>query len=622
MHFVQIYRGNLPLLQVKPSDDSLQMKRIMGENEIRLNFIENQYIDFKIGDKAQIFGEWYYLNLIPEVIKSSSVSYDYQMVLKSTASILEKVQYLFLGSDNSLKEGEFSLTGKAIDFLNLIIQNSKRLLPDFEFTLGQIDNTDYKTLTFSTENCLAALGKIAEAFETEYWIEGVRISLTAMGRDTGYSFRQGKQKGLYELVRKTVNNQNVITRLYAFGSEKNLPENYRSYSKRLKLPSQGRHNVTNVNWIAVDNGDGTQTFTFNWDPPDIVDAVSVTMFYKPISDPGGMIGLTVDSINSPRVYTLPVGELLFLFRTDAPGGVFYDSPFVPSTAAQPALPFAGEVIFIEKNVSKYGLSEATIMYDDIYPHRTGTVTGINLADEFEFTDTGMDFDLNSYLLPGATAKVTFNTGQLSGYTFEVHSYDHGFKRFIILKNKNERALDIPSSLLKPAIGDKYVITDIKMPQTYIDEAEAALLVRAQSDLDIFSEPQLSYQLVFDSVYLKDKQYQIKLGDLIWIIDDPMQVQRKFRVITAQRGLVNEYDFEVEIADIITKSKIQALVSGQSSLTQSVSNLNSNMQNNSILNNRVIGDLIITSQGGIKFENIGAGGITAIGIDANGRICTM
>ena len=55
MHSVQIYRDNLPLYIVKPDSDSAQVKRVMGDNVVTLNFTENQYIDFKIGDKTQIF---------------------------------------------------------------------------------------------------------------------------------------------------------------------------------------------------------------------------------------------------------------------------------------------------------------------------------------------------------------------------------------------------------------------------------------------------------------------------------------------------------------------------------------------------------------------------------------
>lgn len=635
MQRIQIYREDLPLVEIVPSNDSAQIKRIMGENELRVNFKMNQYVRFRIGDWMEVFDERYYITTLPTVDKFSSREYDYVCVFGSTRNILSRVQMLFLGDDNSLKEGEFSLTGTAQQFIDLLIQNTQRLAPAFHFKAGQVNGSDYKTISFKTTNCLDALAQIAEAFSTEYWIEGETIHLTKIGRDTGYQFRHGRRKGLYEINRKTVDNSQVITRLYAFGSDKNLPENYRNYSRRLKMPDMNRKTVTSITYSIFDNGDGTKTYTFNWNPPTIDDAEEIAVFYKPANASWGVSLLGTAPINGPFEITLPLpGDILshsgylFRFRTITPSTPITldnrdnDTPdiLIKESEPQPAFPFTGEVIFIEKNVGIYGLSEGTIIFDDIYPRRTGTVTSVNAGNEFEFTDSSVDFNLNNYLLPGMTAKVTFNSGQLSGYTFEISSFDNSTKRFVFLKNKNERAIDIPNDLLRPAIGDKYVLTDIKMPQSYIDAAELELLTRAQAELEVFCEPQMTYSLILDPVYMQEKKYNLRLGDLVWIIDDDFQVNRKFRIVTIQRNIVNPYDYTIELADTIREPLIQALASGQNSLTGSVNQINNVLQNSAIQNNRVIGDLIITSQGAIKFDDLQTGtGLTAIGIGEDGRV---
>lgn len=633
MQRIQIYRDQLPLTEIAPNNDAAQVKSIMGENEIRVSFVMNQYVNFQVGDWTELFGERYYITVLPGVDKISSREWNYTAVFHSTRNILERVQLMFLGSDNSLKEGDFSLTGTAGDFLNLILNNAKRLAPTFNFTVGQVDVTDYRTLSFKSVNCLDALAQIAEAFSTEYWIEGEKIHLTKIARDTGYSFKHGKRKGLYEIVRQTVDNAQVVTRIYAFGSDKNLPENYRGYSKRLKLPSQARKTVTNITWGIVNNGNGTVSITFNWDPPEVVNAQSVTVLYKPADSQGGFAVYESQApVNGPSTGTWPIAEsaagFLFKFRVNTPASPIgyptgeYDTPviFVSEDQPQPGNPFAGEVIYLEKNVAKYGLSERTLILENIYPHRTGTVSGVNAGNEFEFTDSGIDFDVNDYLLPGMTAKVTFNTGQLSGYTFELSGFDNGTKRFTFVKNKNERSIDIPNADLRPAIGDKYVLTDIKMPQTYIDAAEEELKVKAQAELDLLCEPQFSYSLTLDPVFVRDKGYTLELGDLVWVIDPDFQVNRKFRIVSVQRNIVNPNDYAIQLADTLRKSTIQALASGQGALTGSVDQLNSQFQNAAIQNNRVIGDLIVTAQGGIKFESLPAGvGLTAIGVDSEGRV---
>lgn len=593
MHVVDIYRDNLLLFGIKPDQDSTHIKRIMGENELRINFVENQYINFSIGDKTTVFGETFYINTLPVVTKVSSREYKYQMTLQGTVHALARIQYLFLGDDNSLKEGEFSLTGSVADFLDLIIQNSKRLLPEFNYSIQQNIDDGYRTLTFSSENCLEALAKIAEAFNTEYWVEGTEISLTKMLNDTGRTFRHGKQKGLYEIIRQTVNNESVVTRLYAFGSDKNLPEGYRNYSKWLKLPIATIKTVTNITFLIFDHGDGTQTYTFTFDaPPGAagLDAIQIVSRLIGSTSGFGNPSTALFSVN-PRTYTTVVGNFEFLFRSTV-GGFTFTSPVlqaIPSTI-QPVFPFVGEVIYLDKNIDLYGLREDTKFFPEVYPHRTGTVTSVNGADPFEFRDASMDFDLNAHLLPGMTAKVTFNSGQLTGYTFEVSSYDNTLKRFIILKNKNERAQDVPSVDLRPAIGDKYVIVDIFLPQSYIDAAEAELETKAQAYLDTVADPQLTYQLIFDPVYLKEINSTLDIGDLIWIIDPPMQIEAKIRVITVQRNVVNEWEYTLEISNTLPKPKLSTLIAAHNNLRVNVSGIARNIQNNALLNQRVIGPI--------------------------------
>jgi hypothetical protein len=353
-------------------------------------------------------------------------------------------------------------------------------------------------LTFSKDNCYNALGRIAETFETEFWIEGKTIHLTARFNDTGYSFKHGQNKGLYDITRQNVDNSSVVTRLYAFGSDKNLPADYRDYAPRLLMT----------------DGD----------------------------------------------------------------------------------------YFVEKNTSIYGVIEATQIFDDVYPRRTGIVTAVNAGDPFVFTDADIDFDVNDQLLPGAAAKIVFNTGQLAGYDFEVNEFDNGIKTFRILKNKNERLIDVPSTLLRPAIGDEYILVDIKMPDSYVTAAEAELKLRAEEYLDQICEPQLKYTITLDPKFMKDKGYSLNIGDLVWITDIQLQVQRKILVTQVTRNIVDEYNYQVDISDTNEKGTFSGLVSGQISSTRELSNINKSINSNSILNNTAIGDLKI-QQGSLIVEDI-------------------
>lgn len=96
-------------------------------------------------------------------------------------------------------------------------------------------------------------------------------------------------------------------------------------------------------------------------------------------------------------------------------------------------------------VRKYGIWEARKYFDDIKPSRTGKVEKIFSDSVLKFVDSTM-FDLNEkdesgntkYLLSETSAKVHFNTGNLAGYEFDVHSYDHTTHTFTLKKQTDER----------------------------------------------------------------------------------------------------------------------------------------------------------------------------------------
>lgn len=93
---------------------------------------------------------------------------------------------------------------------------------------------------------------------------------------------------------------------------------------------------------------------------------------------------------------------------------------------------------------------------------------------FNLNETESDGKTTKYLLNGVSAKVHFNTGNLAGYEFEIHAYDHATHTFTLKKITDNRDMSFPSetsSAFQFGIGDEYVLIDIALPQSYIDEAE-------------------------------------------------------------------------------------------------------------------------------------------------------
>lgn len=591
MTSIDIYRGDSAYVSIKPDENSVQAKTVMGENEIRLIFTHHSYINFKINDWCTVYDEKYVLTALAPVRKLSRILYEYNLVMQSESFELARGQYLFLGADNSLRETNFSLHGKLEDFIDLVISNISRASPNW--TKGEVVSTDYKTLTFSQKNCMEALAQIVEAFDTEYWIDGKQINALTRGRDTGLVFEQGKNRGLYEIIRQNISDAPLATRVYGYGAEKNLPDTYGS--SRLQMPIAGaQYLVSSITWEHTSTYPPPyQTITFYFIPPldfsishlriewRTVGGSDADWWYKDVSTPSpqqiGWLGAW--EAKEVRIRSF-----------DAEGNSWVTPIFTVSEDNDVPI-FVNRIAYIDRDPLSFGVIELSKIYDDIFPHRTGAVTAIDPASEFHFIDTEIDFDLNNQLLPGLEPKVTFNTGQLGGYTFKISQFDNNTKEFTILKNEEETALDVPSPDMKPAIGDEYVLIDIKMPDSYVTEAEETLYNKVFADILILCYPRVSYTVVLDPLFLKRTGKRFALGEQVWIVDDDMEINRKIRIISFMRSLLAEYQYELTLADeLVETSTISRMQNEQNRTANDLGQLTTRVNRQPINNNNVVGTL--------------------------------
>ena len=219
--------------------------------------------------------------------------------------------------------------------------------------------------------------------------------------------------------------------------------------------------------------------------------------------------------------------------------------------------------------ARYGIKENEKTFDDIKPERLGEVTSLG-GNVLSFADSSM-FDLNErkqdgtttkYLIEGATAKVTFQTGNLAGYSFDVRKYDHATHTFVINKFTDENGTVFPSetsAAFQIAVGDKYIIEDINLPQQYITDAEARLLEQATKELEKVEQPQVSYALELDAQFFAKTFGQevsaevLHVGDFIRIVDEGVGVDKEVRITRIERNLLKEHSYSITLADTVQKS---------------------------------------------------------------------
>ena len=222
-------------------------------------------------------------------------------------------------------------------------------------------------------------------------------------------------------------------------------------------------------------------------------------------------------------------------------------------------------------VRKYGIWEARKYFDDIKPSRTGKVEKIVSDSVLKFVDSTM-FDLNEkdesgntkYLLAETSAKVHFNTGNLAGYEFEVHSYDHATHTFTLKKQTDERGNVFPSEST-PAFRfsekDEYKLIDIALPQSYIDEAESELAKQGRIYYNQNSQPKVQYGLSVTDSFLASMLSNETNGNVIWVgdyipvKDSDVDVDKSVRVKSFKRDLMKDYSYTLTISDMSITSSI-------------------------------------------------------------------
>lgn len=222
-----------------------------------------------------------------------------------------------------------------------------------------------------------------------------------------------------------------------------------------------------------------------------------------------------------------------------------------------------------ESIAAYGIKENEKNYTNIKPGRIGTVTALG-TDKITFIDNTM-FDLNAkeadgkttkYLIEGTNAKIKFESGQLAGYEFDLHSYEHGTHKFVINKFQDENGTVFPSETsgaFQISVGDKYSILDIQLPQEYITEAENDLKEAGTKDFEAMTQPQVSYKLAltegfFISLWGKEVETEIlHVGDFIPIEDEQIGVNKAVRITRIERDLLKRHSYDITLSDTVTKS---------------------------------------------------------------------
>lgn len=92
---------------------------------------------------------------------------------------------------------------------------------------GTRDNViESMSITVDSQTCWQALALVNEKWDINFIVRGRNIYVGTTGIQANHIFKYGLGNGLYEIIQNADSDQSVVTRLRAYGSEKNLPSHY------------------------------------------------------------------------------------------------------------------------------------------------------------------------------------------------------------------------------------------------------------------------------------------------------------------------------------------------------------------------------------------------------------
>ena len=486
-----------------------QNRTLMSEDTVTMEVVSRDMIEFSKGDWIDVEGCVYKIRGKVDVTRTDGDYYQYSATFYGALYDLMKVMYRNTDSEGRSSSLIFDLTYGIKDFVKVIVNNMERDYPgEWTFDETGCPDTEPQTVNFNNQNCLAVLQSLCRTFDLDFQItynDSVRvIRIGAFGSKVAPPnnesfFQWGEGHGLFTLKEGKVDDKAIVTRMYGEGGSSNIPVDYREYSERLQMPCPQRKN-RNTHTLY----DGTE---------------------------------------------VAAGEMMI-------GCVDESKRYIEDTELSAAI----------------GVEEDSANDDSIYPKRTGKVTALVEGDLLSFIDDTMDFDLNErdenggtkYLIAGTSAKVTFISGKLAGQEFELSKYDHGTKTFTIKSYTDSRGLTIPnedSTAFRITELDEYKLTDINMPQSYIDNAEEDLWFHVYDKFLQAKQARAQYTLTFSRLYFvrnMPKGVGVCLftpGDYVPIKDTRFGIEKYIRIQKVTRNLLLDHDYTLTIADTASISVI-------------------------------------------------------------------
>lgn len=370
---------------------------LMKEDYVTVKFNLDEPIFFKLGDYIDdgYWGVFEICDIQKPAYNAITASYDYELRLDAYYWKWKNKIFKYT-PETAGQEASWNLTAPLDVQVGIVLRNLKALGytyegQDFVFSIDSTVENKAQLMSYDNINILDACFEMAKKWDCECWVTENIIHFGRCEFGDPVNWEIGVN---VEEMTRTDSQSAYATRIYAFGSTRNIPSNYRP-----------------VDESVVVNG--------------------------------------------------VVQRRLML-----PAGTPYIDAY-PNMVTEEAI-------------------EQVIVFDDIYPRRTGTMSDIAIHkytdkienadgtiteekwDAYRFKDTGITFS-KAYVLAGEELKITFHSGKLNGMMFGVTfnpdgepeklsdgSWNPAAQVWEIVRNE-DYGRKLPGDVLIPANGDTYVL---------------------------------------------------------------------------------------------------------------------------------------------------------------------
>lgn len=458
---------------------------LMQEDYVTLKFSLASPIYFKLGDYIDNeLGIFEVVDLYKPTYNTTTGAYDYELRLDAYYWKWKNKKF-FYTPETTGREAGWNLTATLDVHLNIFLDNLKYLgykFRDKDF-IWEIDDTvenSAKLVTYDNVNLIDALTQMAEAWGCEWWIENHKICFGRCEYSSPVDFKAGD---LTDTENVNVNNMTrsdsqttYATRIYAFGSTRNIPATYR---KDLIF------DVKKVN--GRDISDTSRPLNIRFFPS--VSHAGISPISMNIFEEGEMVGAQEEYKVMTDVFTssMPASEYHISFNSML---LYFSTRFTSNIenfkAKLSLVYYVGEVekvLDIQEKAFNDSVSSFTISFSDtdfFLPEKANNCKflftfsfSLNHPEKTVVYTIGRNGENNvklECLSASANTSVTFLSGANSGRTFSaVYNPD-------LLTGEDANVIRLPEGVTA-SMGNQYIINNIikgKIPDNYFSKDDKEL----------------------------------------------------------------------------------------------------------------------------------------------------